>query len=286
MATLTLIQLPFLSHFHPSVSMFAARLLSQNEMPPKPDLASHSLIAFLDKFVYKNAKATSTGLRGSSIMQPLAGGDSKGVLVSSRLASNTHQPLNTEAFWRKKAEDVAVDEVFFHKYFNHVSKPKQTGKDKKAGKRAKDGDSEDEEEAGEDEIWDALVESRPEIEGDSGDDSDLEMLDLDDDSDNSSIGGGVVIEESDEEEELLSSEEDDASASVMELDEKVDEADSDLDELFEKELQTGKSDEAKTEKDAKREERKSKRRKMKNLPTFASVDDYAQMLDNDEDEDF
>ena len=59
-----------------------------------------------------------------------------------------------------------------------------------------------------------------------------------------------------------------------------DEVGSELDELFAKELET-------SQPVAKEEETsRQKRRKLKSLPTFASVEDYAAMLDNDEDEDF
>ena len=165
--------------------MFASRLLNDDKMPPKPDLASHTLTHFLDRFVYRNAKASAGGPRGSSIMQPLAGGDNKGILLSNRSTQGGQQPVNSEAFWRKKAEDVAVDEVFFHTYFNQIGKGKQAAGKKNAAKTAEDSDNEDE---NEDEIWQALVDSRPEVEGPSDDDSDLEMLDLDDSEDASSLG--------------------------------------------------------------------------------------------------
>jgi len=141
--------------------MFASRLLNGEKMPPKPDLTSHTLSHFLDRFVYRNAKASAGGPKGSSIMQPLSGGDSKSILL---LPSHTHggqQPLNSEAFWRKKAEDVAVDEVFFHKYFTQIGKGKQAS-DKNKEKAIKNTyGSGDEEDENEDEIWQALVDSRP-----------------------------------------------------------------------------------------------------------------------------
>ena len=219
-------------------------------------------------------------------MQPLSGGDSKGILLSSRSVQGAQHPVNSEAFWRKKAEDVAVDEVFFHRYFNQIGKGKQASdKKKEKAPKAADG-SEDEEDENEDEIWQALVDSRPEVEGPSDDDSDLEMLDLED-SDESDAASAVddadVDVEGDGEEEadydsdggvVLSgfSEDEDAGSE--------DDVGSELDELFEKELETAQP-EAKDE-----ETSRQKRRKLKSLPTFASVEDYAAMLDNDEDEDF
>jgi ribosome biogenesis protein MAK21 len=259
--------------------MFADRLLSGEKMPPKPDLASHTLAHFLDRFVYRNAKTSTSGLRGSSIMQPLSGGDSKGILLSNRTTQNGQTPLNSEAFWRKKVEDVAVDEIFFHKYFSQIGKGKQIPK-KKVAKAATGSDHEEDD--NEDEIWQALVDSKPEVEGPSDDDSDLEMLNLDD-SDASSDGedGGVDIEDSDDEVDVEGSDEGFLDA-VEDRDALVDtdeDAGSTINELFEKELEKG------VDVEEKEETTRQKRRRLKNLPTFASVDDYAAMLDNDDDED-
>lgn len=267
--------------------MFASRLLSSTEMPAKPDLASHSLISFLDRFVYRNAKAATGGLRGSSIMQPLAGGDSRGFLVSNRATAQAHQPVNSEAFWRKKTEDVAVDEVFFHKYFNQVGKSKQSIKKKVPTVRSADDGSENGEDENEDEIWQALVDSRPEVEGPSDDDSDLDMLDLDDSDEEGSEGSGATWEDDDEvdiegsgdEEGSAHEEEPSAFLDEEELD---DGSDVDVDELFEKELETNKKQEAVADGT---ETGRAKKKKMKSLPMFASADDYADMLGGDEDED-
>jgi ribosome biogenesis protein MAK21 len=266
--------------------MFASRLLNDEKMPPKPDLTSHTLSHFLDKFVYRNAKASAGGPKGSSIMQPLSGGDSKGILLSSRTVQGAQQPVNTEAFWQKKAEDVAVDEVFFHKYFNQMGKGKQAS-DKKKEKAAKTADgSDNEEDENEDEIWQALVDSRPEVEGLSDDDSDLEMLDLEDSDQSdaaSALDDAEVAGEDDEEAAADSDSDDGVVLSGFGGDEDIgseDEVGSELDELFAKELEMAQP-EAKGE-----ETSRQKRRKLKSLPTFASVEDYAEMLDNDEDEDF
>lgn len=247
-------------------------------MPPKPDLISHTLSSFLDRFVYRNAKATAADPRGSSIMQPLSGGENGGVLLTSKAANRQQQPLNSEAFWRKKAEDVAVDEVFFHRYFTQIGKSKQVAAEKKIRKTS--GESDDEEAENEDEIWQALVDSRPEVEGGSDGDSDMEMLDLDDsdaelsvdDSDIEEIDDDKVdVEGSDISSSEIFGEEDDAIAGSA-----SEEAD-----LFAKEVQTAQNELEPKDEDSK----KSRRKKLKSLPTFASADDYAEMLDNDEDED-
>lgn len=249
-------------------------------MPPKPDLASHGLSNFLDRFVYRNAKAASGGPRGSSIMQPLSGGDSRGILLSTKAFSHSHGPVNTEAFWHKKVEDVAVDEVFFHKYFGQIGKGKQaTGKKKPDRKETGASDDEDE---NEDEILQALVDSRPEVEGNSDDDSDLNMLDLDESEGESSASGFEMHDDDQDAQEPQESEieSSDASEGGVLFDE--DDSGSEIGDLFAKELQTGhvEGGEEKGE-----ETSRQRRKKMKSLPTFAAVEDYAEMLDNDEDED-
>jgi ribosome biogenesis protein MAK21 len=246
--------------------------LSNEKMPPKPDLASHTLSNFLDRFVYRNAKAAAGGPRGSSIMQPLAGGDSRGILLSSKTAGHAQGSVNTEAFWHKKVEDVAVDQVFFHKYFSQIGKAKQALGKKKGGQTVAGG-SDEENDENEDKIWQALVDSRPEVEGNSDDESELEMMDLDDSEADSSAGDF----------ELGSEDED-----VADLDELEDgglpddgDSESEIEQLFEDELETGQAKEPEKDKETSRQRRK----KLKSLPTFASVEDYADMLDNDEDED-
>jgi ribosome biogenesis protein MAK21 len=62
-----------------------------------------------------------------------------------------------------------------------------------------------------------------------------------------------------------------------------DEADSGshIEQLFEDELETVQIEGP----EMGGETREQRRKKMKSLPTFASIEDYAEMLDNDEDED-
>jgi ribosome biogenesis protein MAK21 len=273
--------MPFLVHFHPSVSLFAERLLSDQKMPPKPDLTSHSLIRFLDRFVYRNPKATTGSLRGSSIMQPLSGGDSKGALLSNRSTQNGQVPLNTEAFWRQKAEDVAVDEVFFHKYFSQIGKVKQMSKKKtppnSSGRLVAEDEDQDEEE-----IWQALVDSRPEVEGPSDDDSDMEMLDLDDsDSETSGDSSDGADAEGSEAESVL--EASDGLGAFSDSDFEDDgESGASLEQVFRNELEVA---QRATHAETAPETSRQKKRRLKGLPTFASVDAYAEMLNSDQDED-
>jgi len=254
-------------------------------MPPKPDLASHSLIHFLDRFVYKNAKSAPAGPKGSSIMQPLAGSVSNAsILVSSRSTKGLEN-VNSEAFWRKKAEDVAVEDVFFHKYFSQIKKADKTSK-----KKEKQKDGESDEENDDDEIWQALVNSRPEIEGaDEDDESDLDMLDLDDSEASSAASDAEVdVDFGNSEDEADNS---DGGANIWEDEDEdmvdvgsddEEEGDEDMDALFKKELE--KNSQLPEESIDKLSGRK-KKKKMKGLPTFASADDYAELLAREEDED-
>ncbi|KAJ6036360.1 hypothetical protein N7540_000639 [Penicillium herquei] len=309
--------LPYTSHFHPSVSVNAVNLLEHNPMSGKPDMNIHTLTHFLDRFVYRTPKA-SAAARGASIMQPLAGGDTADRLVEAAKTTQQNMPLNSESFWKKKADQVAAEDVFFHEYFNRVNK------DKTRTKKAKDDDAEGDEDAEgsdhEDEIWKALVDSRPELEADDGSDDDLDMDDLesaydDDEDDIEGEGSGddevIFNDESDvpSDEEMaefsgLSDEETEAVApppatkkaakkaakeekveedeeDAFDMDVSDDEAFLDSDDDLPSDMELGgvELEEAPTEapSDSK------KRRKLKHLPTFASADDYAALL-ADEDE--
>ena len=244
-------------------------------MPEKPDLASHSLIHFLDRFVYRNPKKAAAGLRGASIMQPLAGGDASALLVSAQGKKGMLAPVNTEAFWRMESNKVNPDEVFFHRYFNTMGR----GKGKKADKKEKTAQgSEADDGEDEEEIWKALVHSRPQLEAsESGDDVDMDDLESAIGGSNGGISGdeaddseGVVIDSGDGDDESMDFDDDDEALLGSD-----DEIPSDLDGAFKNELQfvTGMKNGGPVP-----EKPWEKRRRLKNLPTFASAEDYAAML--------
>ena len=230
-------------------------------------------------------------------MQPLAGGDTSGLLVSARSAKIAlRAPVNTEAFWEMEGEKVEADEVFFHKYFNTIGKGKELAKKKKADKKksVNDGDSEEDKDD-EEEIWKALVDSRPEIEGSNQSDADLDMDDLD-----SAHGGSAdddLAVENDKDVDIPADGPDDSDGSpAMDFGEDADallhsddEIASDLDKAFKAEVQLGSSAKGGASKLVEEEnggsKRETKRRRVKNLPTFASVDDYAAILGEGEDDD-
>ncbi|KAI1209480.1 CBF-domain-containing protein [Annulohypoxylon truncatum] len=262
--------LPFLRHYHPSVDVYASTLMNGQKAAQKPELANHTLIAFLDKFVYRNAKAVDS-TKGVSIMQPVTATGQGSVLLSSKAPAKTAgSSLNSAEFWNKKSEDVAVEDVFFHEYFARIGKSEQA--ERKKAKKAKGAEGgEDAEEAAEDEIWDALVASRPEVEGESDSEPDFDdLMSLDDDQD---------LEKEMAELDGENGSEDEEEGGVEFWD------DSDDDEEGDSDHQEPPVAEGEGENDKKPESERTKRRKaLKSLPMFASADDYAEMLAQDEDD--
>ena len=84
-------------------------------------------------------------------MQPAAVYDRTGTVVSNKGARTGEEGyVNSEKFWRKKIEDVPVDQMFFHKFFSGKLAQKEAAAKKKRGGE-EESDEEDEEEA-EDEV--------------------------------------------------------------------------------------------------------------------------------------
>ena len=269
---------PFLQHYHPSVSLFATRLLTHSEMPPKPDLSLNTLIHFLDRFVYRNPKATNTP-KGASIMQPMAGGDSSALLVSAYSNKSSNEPpVNSEAFWKQESEKVNADEVFFHKYFNTLGRGKEKASKKKSERKADSAKSDSEDEGDEDEIWKALVESRPEL--DEGSDSGFEDNDIESDMEEMDIDGlGSELGKEDGSADGGFPEGAEGFPDLDEDDEDdEDEVPIDIEDASDKEVTSSKLESVVQPETGKR----GKRRRLKNLPTFASADDYAEMLEGED----
>lgn len=256
-------------------------------MTGKPDLTIHTLIHFLDRFVYRNPKA-SLSLRGSSIMQPLAGGDSSGLLVTPRRTSKGQEPLNSESFWKKQIDEVAPEDVFFHNYFNRLERDK--ARTRKPKKKTAKGRHEDDSE-GESEIWKALVQSRPELEGEHESDDGLDMDDLESLVEEGDLkdgeGGDVVF--SDEGEGTGASEsgtnEGPEDEKAFEMDVSDDEAFRNSDEEVPSDLDQGIGESLGGGGGKRETNRRWKKRKLKHLPTFASAEDYTALLEKDEPED-
>lgn len=256
--------------------------MNHEPMPAKPDLSLHTLIHFLDRFVYKNPK-TRAESRGSSIMQPMAGVETNGLLVSTQAKSWSKDPVNTEAFWRQESDKVDANEVFFHKYFTAMGRGKERKRKRVERKSKVDSDSEEDED--EDEIWKALVDSRPELEGSDPSDDDIDADDMSSaDGEAKENMSAPWDEDSAQEDSEKSLQQTEIKRDVMELDDdgealfrSDDDIPSDLDQVFKKAKVRGKGVEAHD-----MGKHGKKRRKLKNLPMFATVDDYAAILSDGE----
>ena len=222
---------PFAIHFHPSVAAGAENLLHNSRLSGKPDLELHTLIHFLDRFVYRNAKVGGSSLRGSSIMQPLASGGSGGLLVTSGI--HVQPPINSERFRGQDLEDVPAEDAFFYRYFNISGK---TAADKRTKPKAarEDGDESDESE-----IWKSMMDSAPDLEGMDDSDEDLVLSDLD------------SAQESSGDESLEDVAPDNGDATLV------------GDQGFVS---------------------APNKKKVKGLPTFAAVEDYAKLINEEDDE--
>ncbi|KAF9934002.1 hypothetical protein FBU30_003720 [Linnemannia zychae] len=297
---------PFLSHFHPTVSLYAAHILSNQPIEGKPEFFQHALIHFLNRMVYKNPKKqrddvnTALGTKGSSIMQPMAAHRGTSIMLKKSGANDVN--VNTEAFWQKKVEDVPVDQVFFHKYFTQkkILKPATSKKGvKSAGsdededdfggskKRGVDADDDDDNgsELDEDEVWNAMMNDMPkdaleDVDEDEDDmsDGELEELMLSDLEDEEGDEEGDEDVDVDEDEDEV----DEESFGMEESNWKDDDGDDEEASMFMDE----EDDIVASEEESDQEEkgRDKKRRKKAALPMFASMEDYAHLIDQEDSE--
>ncbi|PVH14480.1 uncharacterized protein CXQ87_002621 [Candidozyma duobushaemuli] len=291
----------FISHYHPTVAIYADSFLN-GKPQPKPDLGLYTLAHFLDRFVYKNAKAKST-TKGSSIMQPLGGAHTGSLLVKATNSQSDDVPVNTINWLAKKAEDVRPDERFFHQYFTgNTSKIRNN-----EAKGAEDEDDEEHEKMHDDEVWEALVKSQPDVEGGLSDDDDMsdfdeeDFADMSDGDDDDAEGAPSTLAEAfgdDDDDDFSESEmpqfdEEFETNQGSDEEEKLDEG-SDAEDAEDAEDMFGVNDEdeydsdeavsAENTKKRSNEEggKKSKKAKLSSLPMFADASDYAKYLESDE----
>jgi ribosome biogenesis protein MAK21 len=282
--------LPLVNHFHPTAALYAEGLLTGDSSALiKPDITLHTLTHFLDRFVYRNPRQT-TKTKGGSIMQPLAGYDPTSIVDTKTLAQ---VPANSADWASMKPDRVAPDERFFYHYFVNKQAPKEKAKKAKGGRPDEDG------EFNEDDIWNALVNSRPDVEGEDSDVDSLSMTDMsdfdeengadiDDDELVAEDDEKVVVESGDEESDVA--EESSDQGDVLEMDDLEDEDGmlSSDEELPSDELESDSAMEENQKSSGKRsksDKRPSKRLKLKDLPVFGDMNDYAKYLDS-EDEDY
>lgn len=263
----------YLNHYHPTVSIYADAFINGTPQA-KPDLSLYTLAHFLDRFVYKNAKLKPV-LKGQSIMQPLGGAHTGNMLM--RGESRREVPVNTIDWLSKKTEEVKPDEKFFHQYFvTHAHKIRN----KKVNTK-QHNDELDDEDGGEQEVWDALVKSRPDVEGPEEDD-DLDFSDLEgefsdlSDEETPANENPEFDDDLDLESEFMKEAIGGNEADEIESDFSVAEDDDDAED------EDSAGEEAPSRKRKADGEKSGKRKKLLALPVFASVDEYSKYLSDDE----
>ncbi|XP_034755237.1 CCAAT/enhancer-binding protein zeta isoform X2 [Etheostoma cragini] len=146
-------------HYHPSVSLFATTILQGGSIQYSGDpLQDFTLIRFLDRFVFRNPKQ----LKGKQNTDSAA--------LKPKHSSLVSIPVNCEEFLSKEESQVAVDEIFFHRFFRKRQQEKQL----KARRPRGDGDNDSVEDV-DDEEFEKLLDS---CEGDSYF-TDMDIKDLD-----------------------------------------------------------------------------------------------------------
>lgn len=115
-------------------------------------------------------------------MQPAAASDKSGMVVKGEGEAGVM--VNSEAFWRKKIEDVPVEMMFFHRYFAEKLKMKEKrGKDKERSTKGSEfGESGSEGDEDEDEEMEDSDEDKSENEKED-EDADSDAAEDDEDSD-------------------------------------------------------------------------------------------------------
>ncbi|SGZ47869.1 CIC11C00000001171 [Sungouiella intermedia] len=264
----------FLNHYHPTVAIYAQSLLD-GEVQPKPDLGLFSLAHFLDRFVYKNVKQKST-TKGSSIMQPLGGAHTGSLLVRATNTSSKQVPVNTVDWLSKKASDIRPDEQFFYQYFAGNTRKIRS---QKADEGEEDSDAEP---LDDEDVWDALVKLKPDVEGLSDEDgfSDMDEADFSDFSEDDDVIAGAEnngdVPDFDDEEL-----EDGQMFDMNESDEFG--SDEEPQMLEESDVEDASSDsDAGKKRSRKDDDKKSKKQKLLSLPVFASAEDYSEYLNSDD----
>ncbi|XP_039182960.1 CCAAT/enhancer-binding protein zeta isoform X1 [Crotalus tigris] len=128
-------------HFHPSVALFAKRILEGNYIEYSGDpLQDFTLMRFLDRFVYRNPKAHKGKENTSSVvMQPKK---------KQSMNDVRNLAVNSKEFLSQDESKIPVDEVFFHRFYKKLDLDKV--------KRKPEGDDESIEDVDDEEFERAL----------------------------------------------------------------------------------------------------------------------------------
>ncbi|KAH6902661.1 ribosome biogenesis protein [Coprinopsis sp. MPI-PUGE-AT-0042] len=142
--------LPLTAHFHPTISLCARQLLLSQPLSVGADLSQNTLMHFLDRFVYRNAKKVKGGEdgegavkgKGPSAMQPAASALEGVKLVKGDSGHLAEGRMNDAKFVNKRREEVPVDQRFFHDFFSSKL-ARDKAKSAKVAKRKGGDDSSD-----------------------------------------------------------------------------------------------------------------------------------------------
>lgn len=239
-------------------------------------------------------------------MQPLAGGDTRGMILQQ--SGSNQQPVNSESFYKQAEQNVAADEIFFYKYFSEKMS-RNPSRPAKKPKKVIDGGEEEEGGLDEEDVWQALVQSRPEVEAPS-DDSDANDEELDELAAALSDSDDTELEDDDEDEDALAElEESDGVEGEVEAPEfndsdfekEQDEFAEDDDDLLPSDIDASSQQQEEEEEeeeefngfdqpvkskkrnagvvDPEEEKKKQKKKKRVKLPTLASADDYLHLIE-------
>jgi len=216
--------------------------------------------------------------------------------------------MNEDQFRKRKIGSIPVDQIFFHKFFSQKCTNEQS-RVKQGDKRVDSDDDggfegivddegeDDEDEEREGEIWKAMQTSMPRT-GDENDDEDLGEDVGGTDSSNDEDGNGSSVRNGSDVEGALDfpESEDDLLDSDAELPETLFDPDGDLPSESESEEWEGvavnpgqkrksiQQSQATFSGGGEAKDGLRKKRKLKHLPTFASLEDYQRLIDETPDE--
>ncbi|KAG6879074.1 hypothetical protein C0992_005354 [Termitomyces sp. T32_za158] len=302
---------PLLHHYHPAIALHARQLLTSQPLTASADLSQNTLSHFLDRFVYKNpkkAKQDVSKAKGASAMQPAASGlDGTGVKLLKGEVEDAAL-MNEAQFLQKRAEDVPVDQkserekakaTKVGKRKNHAEEESDAVESDEEQEKVAQDDSDEEEDEDEAEIWKAMQQSMPQVKGEDddlmedSDDDDLPSdLDVDDDGESDAlVDGDDEEDEGEDEEDELSLVEGSDNEDLIPLDDDVPDGLIDWDGSEEEGVaQTteewgGIEDEESGKKRKRKDNSREQRKKLKALPTFASYEEYARMIEDGPEDD-
>jgi len=193
--------------------------------------------------------------KGASAMQPAASAlDGMGVKLMKGEVGTWEGQMNDGEFFNKRAEDVPVDQLFFYKFFKRKNEKAKVTKVDKQKEQVGESGNEDE---------DLMESDGPSSESDG----DLPSED-ENENDDEPLS---LIEESDNE-DLISLDRDPEGLIENDGPESGEEEEEEWDGIGAGDRKRKRTEGAET--------RSGRRKKMRSLPTFASYEDYARMIED------